>query len=128
MEVPTIQAVPLEEHSQLDAALTRLDCFGWVIFASANAVEAVFSRLAHREGGRDARAFGGVQIGAIGPATAEALERRGIFADFVAVISASEAVVQELSGRDWDSVPVLLPGADIGRDQPLSQPLAGKST
>ena len=116
IELPTIQTVPLEDYAELDAVLDRLDGFSWVIFASANAVEAVFSRMAKKDHDRDARAFGSTRVGAIGPATAQALERRGIIADFVPAKSTSEAVVKELSHCDWSGVPVLLPGADIGRD------------
>ena len=53
---------------------------------------------------------------AIGPATSKALAQRGINPDFVPTRSVSEEVVQELSGRDWQGVSVLLPGSDIGRD------------
>ena len=124
LELPTIQTSPLEDYAELDAVLGRLANFGWVIFASVNAVDAVFSRLEKRHHGRDARAFGLAQIGAIGPATAQGLERRGIIADFVPTSSVSEAVIEELSDRDWTGVSVLLSGADIGRDvlaQGLSQ-------
>ncbi|MSQ07179.1 MAG: uroporphyrinogen-III C-methyltransferase [Dehalococcoidia bacterium] len=121
LELPAIEIAPLEDCRKLDAALARLNHFGWVIFASGNAVDSVFARL---EGlGKDARAFGGTQVGAIGPATAEALARRGIRADFIPARSASEAVVDELSKRPWAGVPVLLPAADIGRDV-LAQGLA----
>ena len=123
IELPTIQTLPLEDYDELDEALDRLADFRWVIFASANAVEAVFSRLAMRDYPRDARAFGSVKVGAIGPATAQALERRGIIADYVPINSTSQAVVDELSDRDWTNAAVLLPGADIGRDL-LAQGLA----
>ena len=123
IELPTIQTVPLDDYAELDAVLDRLADFSWVIFASANAVEAVFSRLGTRDHDRDARAFGSVRVGAIGPATAQALERRGIIADYMPASSTSEALVDELSSRDWTDVPVLLPGADIGRDL-LAQGLA----
>ena len=116
IELPTIQTDALVDFKDLDAALARLGDFGWVIFASTNAVDAVFSRLEHTNNRRDARAFASARIGAIGPATAQALERRGLIADFVPANSVSESVVEELSDRDWTNVPVLLPGADIGRD------------
>ena len=123
IELPTIQIVPLEDYAELDAALSRLADFRWVIFASANSVESVFSRLGARSHDRDARAFGSAQVAAIGPSTAQALERRGIIADYVPASSTSEAAVDDLSNRDWTNVPVLLPGADIGRDL-LAQGLA----
>ena len=115
VELPTIQIGPLEDFSELDAALARLQDYGWVIFASANAVESVFERLETQD--KDARALAGTTIGAIGPATAQALARRGITADFVPSRPVSEAVLKELSGRDWNGVSVLLPSADIGRDE-----------
>ena len=116
IELPTIQTVPLEDYSELDAALERLSDFGWVFFASVNAVEAVFSRLAARDDARDARAFGPAKVGAVGPATAVALTERGIVPDYLPANSTSQAVADEMAGWDWKGVPALLPGADIGRD------------
>jgi uroporphyrinogen III methyltransferase/synthase len=122
IELPTIEIGPLEDFSKLDATLEKITGYDWVIFASANAVESVFERL--ELGGKDARALAGTTIGAIGPATAQALAHRGITADFVPSRPVSEAVVQELSSRDWKGVSVLLPSADIGRDE-LEKGLAG---
>jgi len=115
IELPTIEIGPLEDFSELDATLAELSSYDWVIFASANAVESVFERLESQ--GKDARAMAGTTIGAIGPATARALAARGITADFVPSRPVSEAVLQELSNRDWKGVSVLLPAADIGRDE-----------
>ena len=131
LELPSIEIAPLEDYAELDDALafhTALPYRGgsggyWLIFASVNGVEAVFDRL--EAAGRDARALAGATIGAIGPATAAALAQRGIRADFIPKTSVSEAVLAELAGQDWDGVPVLLPGADIGRDA-LAQGLAAK--
>jgi uroporphyrinogen III methyltransferase/synthase len=114
VELPSIEIAPLEDYTQLDAALARLHSFRWVIFTSANSVEAVFDRL-HQQG-KDARAFSDAAIGAIGPATANVLMQHGIKPDFIPARSVSESVVEELSGRDWQGVPVLLPGSDIRRD------------
>ncbi|MDP7201365.1 MAG: uroporphyrinogen-III C-methyltransferase [Dehalococcoidia bacterium] len=124
VELATIQTAPLDDYAELDATLARLGDFRWVFFASINAVEAVFGRLERGETRRDARAFGNALIGAIGPATAEALLRHGLIADFVPARSVSEAVLEELSGRDWTTVPVFLPTADIGRNA-LARGLAG---
>ncbi len=115
VELPTIQIGPLEDFSEMDATLKNLADYQWVIFASANAVGSVFERLELQ--GKDARTLAGTTVGAIGPATAQALSRRGINADFVPSRPVSEAVLKELSGRDWQGISVLLPSADIGRDE-----------
>jgi len=122
VELPTIEIEPLEDFTQLDTTLAKVQDYGWVIFASANAVESVFQRLETM--GKDARALAGTTIGAIGPATAQALSKRGITADFVPKRSISEEILKELTGRDWNGVSVLLPAADIGRDE-LEKGLAG---
>ena len=125
LELPSIEIAPLKDYSELDATLAQFGLlpletpFGaiskfWTIFASTNAVEAVFGRVDAY--GQDSRVFADSMVAAIGPATAAALVQRGIKPDFVPTTSVSEAVVAELSGREWYGVPVLLPGADIGRD------------
>ena len=114
VEIPAIQTVDLEDFTELDSALARLGEFQWAIFASINAVDSVFERLGLL--GKDSRAFGGVKVGAIGPATSNALTDRGITPDFVPSRSVSEVVLSELESMDWTGVPVLLPAADIGRD------------
>ena len=94
----------MDDFTRLDQSLGRLGEYDWTIFASTNAVDWVFNRLAAN--GLDARAFGGVTIGAIGPATAQALAQRGLTADFVPKRSTSEAVLDELKDREWQDVPV----------------------
>ena len=111
VELPTIEITRLEDHGLLDDALTRLAEYGWIIFTSANAVEAVFDRLAAV--GRDTRAFGAARVAAIGPATARALRDRGIEADYVPSVFTSEAVADGFRQFDLNRVRVLLPRADI---------------
>ena len=127
VELPAIAIAPPEDFAPLDDAVSRLSSFGWIIFASVNAVDAVFERLDAQ--GRDARAFGSASVGAIGPATAAALERRGIRPDFTPSRSVSSAVLEDSrfrgnDGKGWEDVSVLLPAADIGRDE-LADGLSG---
>ena len=81
LECPTIAIQPLEDYSALDAALERLADFDWLLFASPNAVEHFFTRLA--ASGRDSRALAGLGIAAVGAATADALAPYGLRADFL---------------------------------------------
>ena len=115
VELPAIAIVPPEDFAPLDEAVGHLGSYGWVIFASVNAVDSVFERLDAQ--GRDARAFGTARVGAIGPATAAGLERRGIRPDFTPSRAVSSAALEELVAFAWNGVRVLLPAADIGRDE-----------
>ena len=121
VELPTIVIQPLEELSALDTALGRLGEYHWVLFTSTNTVALLFQRLEVL--GRDARAFGGAQVCAIGPGTAAALEAHGLRADYVPEESVSESVVTGLLPRLTAARSrVLLPRVAAGREV-LSQGL-----
>ncbi|MGH2543738.1 MAG: uroporphyrinogen-III synthase, partial [Ardenticatenaceae bacterium] len=113
VELPTIEIKPLNNFGRLDEALSKIHSCDWVIFTSANAVEAVFSRLSSL--GRDARAFNSSKVAAIGPATAASLKEQGILADFVPDSFVAEEVVEGFRRRGIASGRVLLPRADIAR-------------
>ncbi|MDP2675784.1 MAG: uroporphyrinogen-III C-methyltransferase [Dehalococcoidia bacterium] len=108
VELPAIEIEPSFDEATVGAALEALSggAYAWAVFTSANAVELWFSLM--RERGLDARAFGGVRVAAIGPATAEALAERGIVADAVPAEYVAEAVVGALAG----SSPVIPSGHD----------------
>ncbi|HLO33734.1 MAG TPA: uroporphyrinogen-III synthase [Anaerolineales bacterium] len=111
---PVIEICPIENNVALERALSKLDCYDWIIFTSVNAVDVVFNnpplpRFSLPESGRD----GGVKVAAIGPKTAEALQARGVVPDFVPGEYVAEAIVPglgDLRGK-W----VLLPRAEIAR-------------
>lgn len=111
IEFPTIRIEPLADPAPLDAALERLGDFAWVVLTSANGVQAVFARLEAQ--GRDARAFAGVRVAAIGPATASALSARGLRADFVPRAFTSAAIAAELAPQVRPDERILLLRADI---------------
>jgi uroporphyrinogen-III synthase len=85
--VPTIEIAPPTNFFTLDAALGRLHTFDWLIFTSANAVEAFHSRLSEVTQSwvphpRDSTIVPGVgvlpaklRIASIGPATTRAIEK-----------------------------------------------------
>jgi uroporphyrinogen III methyltransferase/synthase len=114
VEFPTIAIAPLEDCSALDAALERVaaDEYAWLGFTSANGVEAVWARL--NALGRDARAFAGARLAAIGPATSAGLARRGLVADFVPRVFRSEVVATTLPIVPGDRV--LLPRANLASE------------
>ncbi|HSE69023.1 MAG TPA: uroporphyrinogen-III synthase [Gemmatimonadales bacterium] len=109
---PTIEIRPLEDCSTLDAALTRLDDYSWIVFTSANTVSAVWERL--RALGR-ANPAGAARIAAVGPATGAELVERGAAIDAMPATFRGVAIADVL-GR-LDNQRVLLPRADIGREE-----------
>jgi uroporphyrinogen III methyltransferase/synthase len=117
--VPTIAIEPPTDPGPLRQALSSLRAGGysWVAFTSANGVERTFGELAAQ--GADARAFAPAKIAAIGPATARALERRGLRADVVAKEFRGEglatAMLEALSGSG-SGARVLLARAAKARD------------
>jgi uroporphyrinogen III methyltransferase/synthase len=113
IEFPTIRIAPPDDgYATLDRALADLS-YDWVVFTSANGVAHAFDRLAAR--GRDARAFGGVKIAAIGPATAEALQARGIIADFTPSEFVAEAVAAQFP-EPVNGLRILIPRATEARE------------
>ena len=115
IEVPAIEISPVEDCSPIDRAIATLHNYSWVVFTSVNGVEAFFSRMHSLK--LDSREFGGIKVGAIGPATATALSQRGIHADLVPLEYVSESVVQAMETLDLTGARVLLPGSDIGRGE-----------
>jgi len=111
---PVIEIAPPEDVSALDAAISVLDTYRWIIFTSANGVTFFFRRL--RELGRDVRDLKGVKIATIGPATASAVEAMGITVDLVPDEFISEGVVRAFAGHDLQGARILLPRALEARD------------
>jgi uroporphyrinogen III methyltransferase / synthase len=112
--LPAIQIEPLPDNAGFAATLEeRLGESDWAVFASGSAVDAVFNALESR--GRDARAFGGIQIAALGTGTARALEARGIAPDLLPAEFVSESVVDSLLEELDADDRVLVFGASGGR-------------
>ena len=115
IEAPMIRILPADDYGPLDQACALVGAFDWIVFASANAVDAFIERLLRT--GRDLRALGGVKLCVVGAATAERLARHGLKADLVPTEYRAEAVVRAISDTvDIRGLRMLLPRADIGRE------------
>ena len=114
IEAPTIAIEPLGDYGGLDATLGEIRGYDWVLFASVNAVDAVFGRLGAL--GLDARALHGTRVAAVGPTTDEALRSRGIAPDYIPERFVSEAIVDGLASHGMAGKSVLLPRSEIGRE------------
>ncbi|MCS7222044.1 MAG: uroporphyrinogen-III C-methyltransferase [Anaerolineae bacterium] len=109
IEFPTVTIRPLADTTALDRAL--LQPYDWIVFTSAHAVSAVWSRLWAL--GRDARAFGNARLCAIGPATAAALAKCGLCADLVPTEYMAKAIMTGLGPVAGQRI--LLPRSDLAR-------------
>ncbi len=121
VELPAISIQKIAGR-ELDDAIADLPNYHWLIFTSGNGVEAFFERL--RVSGLDSCALGGLKVGAIGPATAQALRAGGIIPDYVPEVYSSEGLIAGLSRRDIVGKRLLLPRADIA-DKKLTNGLTG---
>jgi len=108
VELPVIRvSEPSDDGAALRDGAARVHEYDWVVLTSANGAERLCREL------RDARAFGGARVAAIGPGTASALRRWGVAADLVPPRFVAESMVEVFpsgTGR------VLLARAAVARD------------
>ena len=94
VEVPCIKTEPVE------APLPSLTGCAWLVFTSPTGVETFFERL--RADRKDIREIGCAKVAAVGPATRDALEARGLRVDLVPSVyngaSLGEALVSLFAG------------------------------
>lgn len=111
---PAIDLLPPRSWAPLDRAIARLGRYNALIFTSANGVSRFFARL--HEKGADVRDLKGVEVIAIGPATAAAVEARGLRVGTVPEEFRAEGIVKALGRRDLRGARVLVPRAAVARD------------
>ena len=107
-EYPCIETAPILPCPAVEQAIERLNDYAWVGFTSPAGVEAAWAQLVRM--GKDARAFGGVKIAAIGPGTAKALAEHGLTADYLPEVYDAAHLGEGLPGEGK----VLLLRAEIG--------------
>lgn len=108
---PTVRIEPADP-GPLDAAVRSLERYDWIVFTSANGVEAFWTRLVAAE--KDARDLVRRKVAAIGPVTAQALRQRGVEPVLVPDEYVAEAILGSLG--DVRGLRFLLPRADIARE------------
>lgn len=114
VEVPTIVLEPPLDLEPVRQAVEQVEDYDIVLFTSQNGVGAFFAAL--EEGGKDARHLSGALVGAIGPATAQALREEGLSPDLTAGSFVAEGLLESLSGHNLAGAKVLLPRAEQARE------------
>ena len=113
LEQPGIYVSAPDDWQPVDAAISRLKEFDWVVFSSSNGVHYLIDRLQDRMGSISALAL--KNLAAIGPGTAAAMARYGLVADVIPSEYRAEALADALvmyaPGKRF-----LLARANRGRD------------
>ncbi len=110
---PMIAIAPPDSFAPLDTALQNLSHFDWLILTSGNGVQVFSERTARL--GITPQQMPGLKIAAIGPTTAQALQKSGWPIDCIPKAYVAESLLEEMR----DLVPgkhVLLVRAKTARD------------
>ena len=114
IQAPTIRIAPPEDTEALDRACASAGKYDWIVFTSANGVDAFMGRLL---AAFDIRDLKGVRICAVGPSTAERIERYGIRVDLTPDESRAERIADAFAAAGViKGATFLLPRADIARE------------
>lgn len=103
IEIPTIEIAEPRDWQPVDAAIRRIDQYSWIVFTSANAVDAFERR---------ARGKPLPQVAAVGRQTARHAEALGIPVALIPEQYRSEGILDAFPS-DMQGVKVLLPRGDI---------------
>jgi uroporphyrinogen III methyltransferase/synthase len=110
---PSIALRPPRSRAPLDRAIRRLGRYRYLVFTSANGVERFFDRMGTL--GIDVRALAGVEIVAIGPATAGAVRARGLRVAAVPEEYRAEGLLRVMGKRQVNGARVLIARAEKAR-------------
>lgn len=108
--MPLVSFLPPDDSAPLDDALLHLRQYHWVLLTSQNGLRALQERCLSLSL-PIAKAFSGVRIGAVGPATAESAESAGLQVSYVARNHHGVALAEELAA-EVKGKRVLLPRSD----------------
>ncbi len=113
VEVPVLEIVPPTSFDPLDAALSKLHSYDWIVITSANTVRVLKERATALgiEFGRTATR----KVASVGSATAKAAAEAGLAASFVPESYVAESLVEGLAGRAAGQR-ILLARAAVARD------------
>jgi uroporphyrinogen III methyltransferase/synthase len=110
---PVIEIREPSDWAPVDHALRNLHAYQWLVFTSANGVQALVGRLRHLR--MDLRSLGSLKLAAIGSATAEALRSLHLEPDLVPNEFRSESLAAALKEQAAGQR-LLLARADRGRE------------
>lgn len=114
IEFSTVEISREPDLSDLHDCFNHIEEYHWIIFTSVNAVDIFFNEL--KLAGHDIRSLKGLKVCAIGPATRERLESKGLIVDIVPNEYRAEGIIEELEKFIQVGHLVLLPRARGARE------------
>ena len=114
VEVPTIEIRSPESYVSLDRAIRQIATYDWLIFTSVNGVEQFLNRF--EQLGKKVSDIAGIEIGAIGPETANRLAAARIQPSLVPKQYRAEGILEMLTPETLRGKRVLIPRAAQARD------------
>lgn len=117
-EFPTITIEPPESYAELDAAISDISSYQWLVFTSANGFRFFIDRYITT--GHDIRDLKGIRLCAIGAKTAAMVRARGMQVDLVPQEYHAEGLTEAFAGLypggSLKGVRILLPRAESARE------------
>jgi uroporphyrinogen III methyltransferase/synthase len=109
IECPTIQIVPPDDWSNVDAAVRRLDSYNWVLFTSSNAVKFFMKRV--EAAGDVCR----IPIAVVGSSTAASLQQWNLIPALIPRNFRAEGLLDAMA-ENLSGLKILLPRAETARE------------
>ena len=122
VDLPALAVTAPDDWGPLDDALADLEDVHWIVFASANGVEAVQQRLA-LIGSSLSQRPAGLRIAAVGRKTAAVLANLGAPADFVPPTFVADSLIENFPVSGW-GLRLLIPRVQSGGRTVLAEAFA----
>lgn len=115
LEMPVIAIETPESWEALDQALSDLDAYSWIAFASRNAVRAVLARLGAL--GQSIGSLRSARIAAVGESTAALLRQACLQIDCLPALANGAALAEAMAAVGVAGQRVLLPCGNLSRPE-----------
>ena len=110
--ISLVETIP--DYSSCDDKLNEIEKYSWLVFTSANGVNIFFDRL--RDLKTDVRKLANIKFAVVGTSTRKALEKYGLYADFVSSKFTSKTLADELAQILTDKDRVLIVRGKQGKN------------
>lgn len=110
--ISLVETIP--DYSDCDDIFNNLEKYSWFIFTSANGVNIFFDRL--RDLRVDIRKLANARFAVVGTSTKKALEKYGLYADFIPSKFTSKILAEELSKELTDKDKILIVRGKQGKN------------